>query len=136
MGGKWAGALLGRNADNVTRSSVTRVDIIELGTDRTVIPDAGALFDATFLRVGDDLYLYSKDGSVTIVSNYFSVDPPPNLYGPNGAVLNADVIKALVGPLAPAQVAQTTQTQGDEEIGQVELLTGAATSLLLLLLSF
>jgi hypothetical protein len=104
------------------------VTTVESEGGSIVIPDAGALFSADFVRVGEDLWLQATDGSLIIVEDYFAHGELAPLYSPEGAVLAPEVVAALVGPLAPGQVADLQIAQAAEPIGQVETLTGSATA--------
>ena len=92
------------------------------------VADAQLLFNADFSRAGNDLVLTGDDGATLVIEGYFSSGSAPHLMSPEGALLTADVVAALAGPLAPGQYAQAGAPDGAEPIGQVETLTGVATA--------
>jgi VCBS repeat-containing protein len=100
--------------------------LAELPDGRSVVPEAGLLFNASFQRAGQDLLLVN-DGAATLrVPDYFADDEPADLLSPEGAVLRGDVIVRLAGPVAPGQYAQLEPGSGGNPIGQVETLSGTA----------
>ena len=107
----------GRSAETGTVSLVS-------ADGRIVVPDAHLLFAGHYSRAGNDLVITGDDGETIIIVGYFTSDPPPDLFSPDGAVLTGDVVAALAGPLAPGQYAQATPPEGAEPIGQVEKLEG------------
>jgi VCBS repeat-containing protein len=90
---------------------------------RVIIGDAHLLFTGKFTRVGQDLVL-EGEGKRSIVRDYFLTDHPAELASPDGAVLSADTVKALAGPLAPGQSAQAGGGLAGAVIGRVETVTG------------
>src|SRR5262245_58218860 len=97
-------------------------------SDAVSIPDAHLLFSGQFSRTAHDLILTDADGSQFIVSGYFDRPELPALVSPEGAMLLPDVIRALAGPLAPGQYAQTQGGDSGAPIGKVTALTGTATA--------
>jgi VCBS repeat-containing protein len=114
-------------SDNGSFASVSPLTIKTNGTP-VEIPDAALLFNADFSRSGSDLVLVGADGKTIIIVDYFATNGLVDLNSPDGAVLTADVVAALVGPVAPGQYAQTGAPQGSAAIGQVETLSGTATA--------
>ena len=82
------------------------------------VSDAALLFNADFSRSGKDLVLVGADGRTIIIIDYFATEEAADLVSPQGAVLSADVVAALAGPMAPGQYAQTGTPGGGEPIGQ------------------
>lgn len=91
------------------------------------IPDASQLFNAEFVRSGNDLTLVGDDGSELLIVNYFGAGAP-DLMAPNHAMLDGQTVTLLAGPQFPGQYAQAGgATQSAEAIGKVEVLTGNVT---------
>lgn len=100
---------------------------VQAGDGTITVPDAHLLFTAEFSRVGDDLLLTGSDGTIQIVNDYFSLEGPPPLFSPDGAMMSPELVAMLVGPRAPSlQYAQAGGAPVSEAIGQVETLTGSA----------
>jgi VCBS repeat-containing protein len=98
-------------------------------TDSVVVPDAHLLFTADFRRAGSDLVLTGEHGERFVVVDYFASEHHPDLVSASGAVLSADIVDRLAGPLAPGQYAQAGQTPAAAAaaIGRVEAVSGEAT---------
>ena len=102
------------------------------------LPQGEAFLRADFARAGSDLLIDTPDGGAYVVLDYFMSATPPALHTHDGAVLSADVVTALAGPLAPGQVAQAASgvdagaaQQGvglGEPIGQVSEAEGSVTA--------
>jgi VCBS repeat-containing protein len=92
------------------------------------VPDGFDIFSAQFSRDGDDLVIAANDSPPLTVIDYFTVDSPPNLEMPNGAMLTGDVVELLAGPRAPGQYAQADAPEGAESIGRVETMSGTSTA--------
>jgi hypothetical protein len=88
------------------------------------VPDGFDIFSAQFSRDGDDLVIAADGSPPLTVIDYFTVDSPPGLEMPNGAMLTGDVVELLAGPRAPGQYAQADGPEGAESIGRVETMTG------------
>ncbi len=71
------------------------------GQSNIIIPFGVLLLKADFVREGPDLLLIGPDGQQVLVRDYFSVDVPPDLLTEGGALLTADTVEALAGPIAP-----------------------------------
>ena len=95
--------------------------------ERLVIPDNFALTLATFTRQGHDLLLEDANGLHILIQEYFALPDPPDLASPGGAVLPADLVRALAGPLAPGQYAQVAPDMQAAPIGKVVTLEGSVT---------
>jgi VCBS repeat-containing protein len=99
-------------------------------SDCITVPDAHLLFNGEFKRVGtSDLKIVGSDGKSFFIENYFSTEKHKHLMSPEGALLTANVVDALAGPLAPGQEAQAGAQPAASQpvIGRVEALTGSAT---------
>ena len=95
-----------------------------------IIPDSQLLFSAEFKRSASDLTLIGPEAQRLNIIDYFRHEKLPDLVSPDGAVLSADVVKMLAGPLAPNQYAQATApAPSGQAIGKVEKLTGSPTVL-------
>jgi hypothetical protein len=92
------------------------------------VPDGFDIFSAQFSRDGDDLVIAAEGSPPLTVIDYFTVDSPPGLEMPNGAMLTGDVVELLAGPRAPGQYAQADAPEGAESIGRVETLSGTSTA--------
>src|ERR1041384_6940773 len=92
------------------------------------ISDAHFLFHADFKRSGSDLTLTGEDGHRVVVPGYFKHEHSPALVAPNGAMVTADIVDALVGSIAPDQYAQAGAPAGGAAvIGKVASAQGNAT---------
>src|SRR6476659_8299082 len=69
------------------------------------IPSAHVLFNAQYIKSGDDLLLVT-DNATVVVSGYFKSQRHPSLISPDGATLSGDTVALLAGPDAPGQYAQ------------------------------
>src|SRR5688572_28823915 len=96
--------------------------LLESNGTSVAIPDS-LLFNGEFKRSGDSLKITGADGKSVYIVEYFKADQLATLVGPNGAVLNADLVEALAGPLAPHQYAQAgapaPSAQPQPQIGAV-----------------
>ncbi len=109
----------------------------EIASSPTIIESAGqndvlinqgfSLFSADFSRSGPDLLLTQPDGSQIIVQDYFATDTPPTLISPSGAIANGEVVAAMTGPVAPAEIAQVSETPSSGPIGIVDTASGDTT---------
>ncbi len=96
----------------------------------SAFPTRICLFNGEFKRVGtSDLKIVGSDGKSFFIENYFSAEKHKHLMSPEGALLTANVVDALAGPLAPGQEAQAGAQPAASQpvIGRVEALTGSAT---------
>jgi hypothetical protein len=90
-----------------------------------VVPGGAFLLHADFNRSGEDLILIGPGGKEVVIEGYFSSDSPPDLMTAGGAMLNADLVVKLVGPLAPGQYAQAGPAGAvAEAIGKVDTVEG------------
>jgi VCBS repeat-containing protein len=96
--------------------------------DYVTVPDAHLLFNGEFKRVGTTgLKITGDDGTSFFIEDYFSGEKHKHLLSPEGALLTADVVESLAGPLAPGQEAQAGgQPTAGQVIGRVDELTGSA----------
>jgi VCBS repeat-containing protein len=93
------------------------------------VPDAHLLFSGDFKRVGTTgLKITGDDGQSFFIEDYFKSEKHKHLLSPEGAMLSADLVDMLAGPLAPGQMAQAgDQAASQPVIGRVEAVTGSAT---------
>src|SRR5690606_16945222 len=92
--------------------------------------DAHLLFNGEFKRVGtSDLKIVGSDGKSFYIENYFSAEKHKHLMSPEGALLTANLVDALAGPLAPGQQAQAgaQPAAAPPVIGRVDALSGSCT---------
>ncbi|MFO1146886.1 MAG: VCBS domain-containing protein [Alsobacter sp.] len=121
-------------ASVTSASGSARDDVVSFGAtaasegQAVVVPDAHLLFNASFQRVAGDLVLTDERGHRFVVSDYFATDRHPDLVSPQGAVLTADVVDRLAGPLAPGATAQAGAAGAATAaaIGRVEAASGDA----------
>jgi hypothetical protein len=90
------------------------------------IPDAHFLFTADFKRKGPDLVLTGEDGRKMFVPDYFRHEKHLDLRSPEGALLSAEMVDLLSA--GPTQYAQDGPPAGQQPIGRVENINGAATA--------
>ena len=96
------------------------------GGNAITIPDAHLLFTGDYKRAGLDLIL-SKDGHELVVPDYFRGEQRASLASPDGALLTADVVKALLGQVEYAQAAAAPDSA--KVIGHVTKIVGNATAI-------
>ncbi len=103
--------------------------VLEPGTSGNLdVPGGDFIVSADYSRAGDHLVLTGTDGSVVVVTGWFSISDPPTLVSETGAHISPDLVARLVGPLAPGQYAQTGAPVQGSPIGRVELVEGGATA--------
>jgi VCBS repeat-containing protein len=106
--------------------------LISIGRDldsvsSIAIPSAYVLFNAQYVKSGDDLFLIS-DNATIVVSGYFKSQRHPSLISPEGATINGDTVALMAGPDAPGQFAQAgPPAAAVRPIGRVEKVAGNAT---------
>jgi hypothetical protein len=61
-----------------------------------LIEDPELLLRGDFSRDGFDLVITGQNGQVTVIADYFSFDPPPNLMLPNGAGFSPELVQSLL----------------------------------------
>ena len=73
------------------------------------VPDAHLLFSGDFKRVGTTgLKITGDDGQSFFIEDYFKSEKHKHLLSPEGAMLSANVVAALAGPLALLELARIT----------------------------
>ena len=97
--------------------------VVQSGEALTV-PEGFGLLTAAFERQGSDLLLVAEDGSRVLIEDYFALAQPPALTTVGGAVLPADLVEMLAGPLAPGQYAQLEPGATAAPIGKVATAEG------------
>ncbi|MBL42431.1 MAG: hypothetical protein CMM49_07225, partial [Rhodospirillaceae bacterium] len=97
------------------------------GHSSLTIPFGVLLLKADFVREGTDLLLVGPNGEQILVRDYFTMDPPPDLLTEGGAMLTADTVEALAGPIAPGLFAQAEEGAEASPIGSVESVEGEVT---------
>jgi multidrug efflux pump subunit AcrA (membrane-fusion protein) len=76
---------------------------------------------------GQDLILIGPGGKEVVIGGYFSSDFPPDLMTGDGALLSADLVVKLAGPLTPGQDAQAGPgSVVAEAISKVDAVDGTA----------
>ena len=118
----YSGGITATSADN---SLVPNKVLSALGLQKIVLPNAEAVLEGDYQRLGDDLLLIGPDGEVTLITDYFSGDLIP-IVTPGGAILSGDLVSALAGPIAPGQFAQLDSELDESPIGMVETVLGEA----------
>ncbi|MFC1673561.1 FecR domain-containing protein, partial [Pseudomonadota bacterium] len=83
---------------------------------------------ADFAHEGPDMVMTWPDGSQVTVTDYFMVDPQPDLMSDQGAKVDADLASRLSGPSAPGMVAEAGAGVAEQPIGQIEKLAGTVTA--------
>jgi len=106
------------------------------GSAHLVLPASSDFLRAEYTRAGPDLLIETPDknlgGDQYVVPAFFMSETPPDLITHNGAVLSAQLLTTLAGPMAPGQVAQLGQATAAEvgfgqPIGQVSEAEGSVT---------
>ncbi len=92
------------------------------------VPEGFPLVSAAFERQGSDLLLVAKDGSGVLIEDYFAHEPPAALTTVGGALLPADLVEMLAGPMAPGQYAQLGPGGTAVPIGTVATIDGTVTA--------
>ena len=93
-----------------------------------IIPGGAFLLRADYVREGGDLLLVGADGTTVLIQGYFDLADPPALSSEGGAVMAADLVARLAGPLAPGQYADAGDGLEEQAIGRVEESIGEATA--------
>ena len=126
---KGEGLFLGdvRPGVSVSPSNEYAAVVDAAGQSNIIIPFGVLLLKADFVREGPDLLLIGPDGQQVLVRDYFSVDVPPDLLTEGGALLTADTVEALAGPIAPGLFAQEGEGTKVVPIGEVESIEGEVT---------
>ena len=118
----------GVESDELGQSGATDAIVLDAeGASQLMVPGGSMLLTADLSRAGPDLVIEGADGTETIVRDYFTLEDPPALLTEGGAIMPADLITKLVGPLAPQQYASAGEVAGMQPIGMVETLQGIAT---------
>ena len=81
------------------------------------LPAGADFLRADFSRSGPDLLIETPSGDHFVVTSYFTFLAPPALETADGAILKADLVATLAGPVAPAMVAQIG-VAGFENLGE------------------
>ncbi|NIA70460.1 cadherin-like domain-containing protein [Pelagibius litoralis] len=100
--------------------------VIDLSEQSGVVIDAGLLFSADFIRLGDDLLLRGADGEEILLPGYFTQDARPSLETAEGARLTPETVDGLAIPEFPLGYAQAAGVLLGESIGEVQSLNGVA----------
>ncbi|NCC22878.1 MAG: hypothetical protein EOM26_10525 [Alphaproteobacteria bacterium] len=104
-------------ADNFAR-------VVSAGEDIPVVnPEWLKL--ASFTRDGADLHIEGPNGHLMIVQGYFTAEPQPSLYSPDGQVFPPSLIGGFVLPGRPGQYAGPSQ--GASPVGVIEEASGEVT---------
>ena len=98
------------------------------GAETLIVPGGSFLLLADFVRQGGDLLLVGPDGTQVLIQGYFDLAEPPALATEGGAVLDADLVARLAGPLAPGQYAAADDGIEAQPIGRVDETIGEATA--------
>ena len=93
--------------------------------EAVLVPEGFPLVSAAFERQGSDLLLVAKDGSRVLIEDYFALAQPPALTTVGGALLPADLVEILAGPMAPGQYAQLGPGATAVPIGTVATIEGS-----------
>lgn len=108
----------------------------EATAETVEIPNGNFFLGADYSRIGSDLMLEGPGGPPVLVQDYYASQTPPLLTNAEGAKIWPELVDSLVGPLAPAQIAQdrggrgvdearqVVQSPGGTEIGKVSELAG------------
>ncbi|OEJ68374.1 FecR domain-containing protein [Magnetovibrio blakemorei] len=99
-------------------------------SDMLTLPDGLNPATADFAHEGPDLVMTWPDGSEVVVTDYFTMDPLPDLSSAQGAQVAGDLAGRLAGSVAPGMVAQAgAEGVAEQPIGQVENLQGTVTAI-------
>ncbi|MBI3444535.1 MAG: VCBS repeat-containing protein, partial [Magnetospirillum sp.] len=90
------------------------------------VPSGFPLASADYHRIGPNLVIDGANGARVVVTDFFAIAQPPDLFTPAGARIPADLAVRLAGPLAPGQFAQAAASPGPSAIGEVDQVKGAA----------
>ena len=97
-------------------------------SDPLTLPEGLNPATAEFSHEGPDMIMTWPDGSQVTVTDYFMVDPQPNLASDQGATVSGELAARLSGPVAPGMVAEIGSGVAEQPIGQVEKMTGTVTA--------
>jgi len=95
--------------------------------DTLTLPEGLNPATADFAPDGPDLVMTWPDGSQVTVTDFYMVDPQPDLMSEGGAKVDAELAARLAGPVAPGMVAEAGPGVAEQPIGQVEKLDGTVT---------
>ncbi|PCI41482.1 MAG: hypothetical protein COB46_03715, partial [Rhodospirillaceae bacterium] len=84
---------------------------------------------ADYSHEGPDLVMTWPDGSEVTVTDYFTVDPQPDLVSTEGAKVGGDLASRLSGSDTPGMVADLGTGVSEQSIGQVEKIEGTVTAI-------
>jgi len=96
------------------------------------LPADSDFLRAEFTRTGPDLLIHTPGGDQYVAPAFFMSETPPDLITHDGAVLSAQLLTTLAGPMAPGQVAQLAQNAAanigfGQPIGHVSEAEGSVT---------
>ncbi len=107
-------------SDNIQKISLNNTD-----TQRVELPDSSFVKDADITRDGVDLVLETDTGTV-VIEGYFTAEPAPNLYAPDGTALTPNLVNAFTH--GGDQYADSGMMASDlSPVGAVQEITGNAT---------
>ena len=95
------------------------------GADRIDLPSPDLIADAKITREGDNLILETPNGETAVIEGYFSADPAPILYSPDGSALTPNLVQSFAH--SPMQFAANETTSDQSPVGAVEEVKGHAT---------
>ncbi|MDX1738986.1 MAG: hypothetical protein R3261_12160, partial [Alphaproteobacteria bacterium] len=108
------------------KSIISVLDAANSGDDILQLPNSDFVTDAQFIQSGNDLLLVLDSGETTIVENYFTTSPRPDLVAESDITLTARLLESFLTPVAPSQTAQAADGNAGDPIGSVEFLAGRA----------
>ena len=97
----------------LARMGATDTTVLDAeGATQLTVPGGSMLLTADLSRAGPGLVIEGADGTEILIRDYFAVGDPPALLTEGGAIMPADLITRLVGPLTPQQYAAVGEVAG------------------------
>lgn len=113
------------NADYKTSAQEQRTVLNAHESERLTLPDESYVRDADMSRDGVDLVLETDHGTV-VVEGYFSAEPTPNLFAPDGTALTPNLVESFTrGGNEYADAGYSTNDASP--VGAVQEISGEAT---------
>lgn len=91
---------------NIGGSDTSALSLDASSANPLTLPEGLNPVTADFAHEGPDLVMTWPDGSQVTVTDYFMVEPQPDLMSDQGAKVDADLASRLSGPMAPGMVAE------------------------------
>ncbi|HEY8190869.1 MAG TPA: cadherin domain-containing protein, partial [Alphaproteobacteria bacterium] len=123
---RFSGDDLQSSGGNQPHQNITHLDAHS--SEKMDVPSADFIAHADIARDGQDLVLTAPDGSVVIVDGYFSADPAPMIFAPDGTALTPELVQSFAHGAGALQYAEAAGGVSDvSPVGAVHEVHGEAT---------